>query len=616
MARKNGRNFDPEAFFFVLDSEHLDRVQTRLDGYCYADGAVADSPEALAGRTPEKEGAYVYVLREGNRITIRQDFMGSFGLYLYREGDFFALSDSFLLLAEHLRTTRMLTLNREFADYLLSCDMCSSAYGETLIREITVLDRSAIAEIDINRKTLEIRCEDFLENTVEPDTPEGLAILDAWRNKWAGRIRNLTAASTNIRTDLSGGFDSRATLTLFLSAGVDMSRVMVYSRTDSQKTHTEDYRIASQLAERLGFTLNDASGLARDSEPYSLEDILDICFYTKLGFHKQMYYTHSRLKERKYTFTGFGGGCIRELWDDSEEKTTARATARCSMFDGCPPEISAAMRISVENVMRRTFRAIREKYEAFQRQPEDAYLSEVLYRDTRGRNHFGKSQVVQYLANAITVSPLMDLDLYRLKLSSDRCPDTNLLYALLTERYVPGILETGFDSGRSIQPETIAYARETNRKYPFREDSASAEVPVFAPAGKEPFEALPFVPQGRPDEVVRNAFHSDAFRRLFESEYDASVYEAVAHDIATRKYYPMSVGYAAVAIGKALRDVQVSAALRTPFTDFLTQEGREPPAEKQDKPDNREPAVQTAPPAGLLRRAARKLRSELWRTAP
>ena len=611
--RETGR-FNPQKSFFVLDSNHLDNAETKLYGYTFVNDKIVDNAEALNGSSPEKEGAWVYLLREGNCLTIRQDYLGCYGLYYYQKEEYFAVSNSFLVLTDYLRTFRKLTLNREYADYLLSADMCSSVYGETLVREISVLDRSAELSIDIEQRTLQIRYRDYCENTVDPDSPEGFEIIDTWRNKWVRRIRRMTAETSNIRTDLSGGFDSRVTLALFLSSGVDMSRVMINSKNDRQKTHEEDYRIASAIAEHYGFILNHDPGLSGGSEPFSLKEMLDINLYTKLGFHKQMYYSHNRQNERRYSFTGFGGGCIRELWNENEGETIEKAVQRCHMFQGLDSDKTEQMKRSVRNIMQRSFDNLRKKYELFGRDFPEQYLSQSVYRDTRGRVHFGKSMVVQFFSNVITLCPLTDPDLYKLKLSSERCRDNNLLYSLIMERYTPGILSFGFDSGRSISPDTLEYARERNCANPFREGEV---LPVHAgePVSERKNKSdRPLVPSGLPDETVRKAFFTPDVREVFESEYGPQMYSAVSADIAARTYYPMSVGYAAVAIVRILQDTRIYDELNTPFPDYLEQLAEKHSEEQRNEELSGPGQSQPASP-GILSRAARKILRTYRKTA-
>lgn len=91
------RNFDPKKAFFVIDSNCLDRVGTKLYGYCIQHNMIIESETDVDGEAIGGEGAYVYVKRDRDRITIQQDFMGSWGLYLFRVGDYFALSNSFII---------------------------------------------------------------------------------------------------------------------------------------------------------------------------------------------------------------------------------------------------------------------------------------------------------------------------------------------------------------------------------------------------------------------------------------------------------------------------------------------------------------------------------------
>ena len=47
---------------------------------------------------------------------------------------------------------------------------------------------------------------------------------------------------------------------------------------------------------------------------------MDISFYTKLGFHKQMYFKLSPASEPVYTITGEGGGSIRGYPDKTPDE--------------------------------------------------------------------------------------------------------------------------------------------------------------------------------------------------------------------------------------------------------------------------------------------------------
>ena len=596
MDQRLSGSFNPRDAFFVLDSDSLEQAGTRLYGYTFAGDEIVDTAEGLNGQEPGGEGAYILINRQGNRLTITQDYVGCWGLYLFRDGNYFALSNSFLMLAEHVRKAHTVTLNREYADFILFADLASSVYGETLVNEISVLDRRAAAEIDIPSKTLDIHYADYGEKAVELDSAEAAEIMDAWRNKWTGRIRKICAGTHNIQLDLSGGFDTRGMLSLFLSSGADLGGVMVYSNTDGLHCHTEDYAVAGMLAEQYGFELNKSFLLSSGMDPFSVEDILNLSFYAKLGFHKEMYFKAGRMKERRYNFSGNGGECIRcrtEKWKYSEEEYLDSAVKRFSHLADRNPALFRRMENSARTILPRSFRALQDFH--------DEYCSSLagqewswreIYRETRCRYHYGKAILEGFLANIIIISPMLDPDLSRLKLSTEDCPDENLLFARILDRYTPGLLEVPFEGGRSIQAETAAYARELNRKYPFSPDSGA--VPVQrenmaaengAADGPGPAASIE-----EADEVLRKAVLSSAFRKQFEDIFDESAYNSVLWFMANKKFFPLSVAYAAIGIVWMRRITDLSGTPETTCSRYM--------AELAEEYDREQQALREPVPAG------------------
>ena len=114
---------------------------------------------------------------------------------------------------------------------------------------------------------------------------------------------------------------------------------------------------------------------------------------------------------------------------------------------------------------------MRQRFAEAGRPLADSELTRVLYRETRCRNHFGKGIVEGWLANIVTLSPLMDPDLYRLRLSSEQCSDRNVLSALILDRYAPDLLSFPFEGGRSIDPATVSSA--------LRRSESSSSLPMM-----------------------------------------------------------------------------------------------------------------------------------------
>ena len=115
-----------------------------------------------------------------NEIKIVQDFHGSFGLYFYenKKTNYFALSNSFLLLEEYLIGKQNISLNKEFADNLIISNLCSTSIFETLIEEIITLPPNSFIIINKTKKSFKINHIDYRENTIPLESEEGLKIID------------------------------------------------------------------------------------------------------------------------------------------------------------------------------------------------------------------------------------------------------------------------------------------------------------------------------------------------------------------------------------------------------------------------------------------------------
>ncbi len=95
---------------------------------------------------------------------------------------------------------------------------------------------------------------------------------------------------------------------------------------------------------------------------------------------------------------------------------------------------------------------------------------------------------------------------------------------------------------------------------------------------------------------------------LFEREYGPEMYEAVSADIAARTYYPMSVGYAAVAVCRILQDICVYSELHTTFSDYIEQlAGQFDKEQVASVEEHRFAADQDKTKKSILFRAVRKI---------
>lgn len=316
--------FDVEYEYFLIDSDNLHQIRPRLYGYSIQssgiyenDNLTAEAAENLDGR-----GAYVYVDVRGGQITLKQDLNGSWGIYLFRHGDYFALSNSFFRLVDHLKFRYPLTVNRDYCHQMLVNGLCSHAYSETAVNEIRLIDRSAVVHIGISEKNLQLELIDYKEHSVALDSAEGIAILDNWLDFWSGVIRNVAQHTKFIQADLSGGFDSRVSFITLLNSGVNLNEIFFHSINDNLHTHAKDYAIASQIAAHYGFKLNEPMGEQKFLN-YSLADVFNIDFYNIQTIHTSPCISLRKSVDKVYTLTGYAGETIRDYWFNSPEKFLA-----------------------------------------------------------------------------------------------------------------------------------------------------------------------------------------------------------------------------------------------------------------------------------------------------
>ena len=551
--------FRPEEAFFFLDSSNFSQVREKLYGFAIVDGKIVEDIGTLGNVPLAGDGAYVCVRKQNGKITVSQDFIGSYGLYLYEDGDYFALSNSFQFLVERIKGSRRITFDRDYANFLLTADLCSTAFSQTMVQEIRMLDRAAVVEIDMASGKLCLRHIDYQENTVSLDSTEGMAILDRWYRKWTAVLRSIRAKTTNMQVDLTGGFDSRMTIALLLGAGFDPGDIKVYSADDDLHTHREDFEIASRISSHYGFRLNNFDAASLDKVPNTMEDILNISFYTKLGSHKQMYYSRWKHETNFYYMGGSGGECVRDYWNVSRDAYIETAAQRSRSFPG---SVSKELEASVRRVLARSFEELRKKFASYGRELEDRDLAMNLYRETRCRNHFGKDNVEHYHRCSYKLNPLLDPDLHKLMLTDGICADRNLLMTVILDRYSPDLLKFPFEGGRCIAPETMAYAAKLNCACPYRAEGVCFAPGRFLAAPESPdFDAIITLEAVR--ERVDQLFRTPSIRNAFTQLYGEKTFESICQEIQKRSYFALQNAYVVICIGKVLADTRCSENMRS-----------------------------------------------------
>lgn len=213
-----------------------------------------------------REGRFFGVFPEKGVTRIRTDRTGQEQMFLFQIESFWAISNSFILLASYVAKSHRLTI---YPPALFSFHLKSGRHiGEQLVSHNTPISGirmiPATTNIAIDHKTgsLSLEHRDFFE------VFGGAHYQDLLLEFLQSRVRLLATFGNfkrRMNLFLSGGYDSRVVLGMMLKSGVEEALDIT-----SRETQTADFRAAKPLVEALGLQLN------RDRErPASLASPLD-----------------------------------------------------------------------------------------------------------------------------------------------------------------------------------------------------------------------------------------------------------------------------------------------------------------------------------------------------
>lgn len=404
-----------EENFFIIDSKSLRKIQSHMYGFSISkDGILTDNyyKKIKNYKDPEPNGVYIMVRKIKNEIKINQDFYGSIGLYLYENKNtgYFAISNSFLLLEEYLIGKQNFTLNKDFADNLLIEELCTPSISETLVKEIIKLPSNIFITISIANKTFKYSYIDYKENTISPESEEGIKIIDKWADKWGYIIRSLKMQTNNLSLDLSGGFDTRMALAIVLNSGIALNDILIHSIKDKSGIHEEDFKIANNISSYFGFNLNNIK-LDEGGTLFNIKDSLFCSIYSKLGFHKEFYLQKNFLNKPLFRFTGGGGEFIRGYPGKNIQKYMENLSSNSLEIKGHQKDFhDASIRICNRSV---------ELLKKTKEYKDDFEIASDLYYRGRTRPHFGSASYEYFIANKFLLQPLIDSDIKRIKINID-----------------------------------------------------------------------------------------------------------------------------------------------------------------------------------------------------
>ena len=550
---------------FIFESDHIEDIAPRLYGfYSTENGVFTRFPlEDISNST----GAWILVKRVSGGIEITQDATGCFGLFLYRDGTYWALSNNFSKLLDYLKDKHKLTFNREYADAYLIQQLCIAVYGETIIREIAWLDRRAIVFIDSSSGELSINLRRLREKTIPVGTEQGLRVLDAWHDKWASFVRSAQNAwPGTLQVDITGGFDTRMVLAPVLSSGVNYDQITFHSAVSLQ----DDFRIASLIAQEYGFSLNiKSAGEAIPAVP-AIGSYSDAILPNTL-FEKNIYFDQfSNQRVPTIVFSGAGGEVLRDCWMGLDFDAYIKRKL------WVPGGILGRVRLrGSKAIVRRSFNAIEEM---LQRVGDCRSAKPInggqYYAETRARSHAGLSVVRFLFSQRYRQTPLLDPLILTLRNAAEE-DHSLLIAALILTRYHDKLASLPFQNGRSIPEETLEVARQLNASFPRKArhphesglPSGGAAWEFLQPAQGSMLADMHSDDASPIDERLIRAFESPTVQRVSRKLYGTTAKSLISID--RDKGHPNANKHALVAIAKAYEDARLGKDACKNFGSFV-----------------------------------------------
>ncbi|VFR35316.1 hypothetical protein ANDA3_3900 [plant metagenome] len=446
-AKMTGYSLEDAAGFIVESSWTASLRRSRFSGIAYTDHAIIIGSEGYDAFSAENhhslyeinEGRFCAIQYKDGMLLARTDALGQEILYYYHQDGVWAVSNSFLLLARHLRENGVTltpdydTLRLPFITHSVASQLVSNLTG---FREIRVLPADRCLQVDLHAVPARV----FL-HPCGGLSNQGMVTRDDYEQsliefaiKAASRSRALiTQFPQNSRFDITGGVDSRLVLSLLTATGLDLSTL----NFQSNPQQSQDYAVAMQLGQEVGFQVKNQRVRLNHTTPANSYELWKL---GNLGVYYPLYPAIGESPQHALQFHGACGECYRDFFKASAEAMAQHMT-KSFPDNGLGPLFAKRLTQAVEEIG------------ADVRAP-DSMLEH--YRHFRSRFHFGRSTFRNL--SALLVTPLASSDLIHATrhLSTQQRSRSQLaLDVLLLTR--PVLASMPFDApGKAFPPDAFA----------------------------------------------------------------------------------------------------------------------------------------------------------------
>ena len=439
---------DSYYLFSSFESDSIVNIEDRIYGYIYSNGTFYSncSLKQDFSYSCDDIGAYCIIQKQNDGFQIITDNLGLGLLFYYKEGNNWAVSNSFYKLFDFLSKRVNLTIDEKYHSLYFENDvMASPSVVHTPVYEIKLLP--IFQYITIKKGKLKVENKQTFHKMISLCSKEGLDYIDNWATKWIDFIHCLLG-KYDVNLQLSGGFDSRITYSLFNVAKINYDQINI----ESSLTMKEDLEIANKISNLYGFTLNSGKYNTFKKERISDGVATDLNIFSRFGIHKEYlpgpnyYYFDSPI----FIFTG---NCsIRDYFRGNIDEYVKFAGMH--RYGKSSPHYSKYIKESI-------IESAKEFESSMGINIKDSInIMNYLLPFGRSRFNYGTATYASSLMNQFQLAPIAEL--MNVMIENKENEDYNLLYAYIICRFAPELLDVPFCKNETFSKTTIKLAKKMN----------------------------------------------------------------------------------------------------------------------------------------------------------